>query len=568
MIDVSNNRFALLIVDDEQGSCSVLSALLGSDLPNATVVTAASAEEGLSAAAAVSFDGAIIDVQMPGMDGVEMCQRLKDDPATSDVPVILMTGRSADANLKARGLEAGADDFVEKPVGKVELLARIKVMLRIRRARAAMRAIVEGTAAVTGEELFLALVRHLADILGVRYALVGELASPTHIRTRAAWLDGAFEEDFEYDLAGTPCEQIMLTGSLCLYPQGLQQSFPREHALVKMGIHSYLGAPLLDGEGGPQGVLAVMDGKPMADVPLGRQLVTIFAARASAELSRLRAEEAIRASREMLRSVIDANPDVTIVVDRHYRIVQGNRKARELAGDRPLAEMACYELSHHGDAPCHEADSLCPVKEAIAAKRPIIATHEHFDAQGRKRTMEISAAPIFGPDGNVVRVVQDIRDVTERKQAEQKLAIERAALEQKNIALREVMSTIEDEKKVTSRRIVRNIDEVVMPILHSLQGQAPPAMQELVARAIAGLEEVTSPFIDTLSKQYASLTPAEIRVCDSIRAGMATKEIAKLYGIAAETVNHHRRSIRRKLGIAKSGQNLTSYLQAFLQDRS
>jgi len=129
----------LLAVDDRQDNLFVLEQLVAGGLPECKLITATSAAEGLAIAARTPLDGALIDVQMPEMDGVEMCRRLKADAATRNVHVILVTAHEAGAELKAKGLNAGADDFINKPIDNAELVARINVMLRVKRAEDELR---------------------------------------------------------------------------------------------------------------------------------------------------------------------------------------------------------------------------------------------------------------------------------------------------------------------------------------------------------------------------------------------------------------------------------------------
>lgn len=171
----------------------------------------------------------------------------------------------------------------------------------------ALRLIVEGTAAKTGDEFFNSCVRYLASVLRVRYSLVTEFANETKtkVRTLAIWTENKLEENFEYDLCGTPCESILL-GQTCYYPENIQTLFPGDRDLAGIGAESYLGIPLTNSLGEILGHLAVMDIKPMENDP-GRELILrIFAARAGAELERKQAEEAIerRARRESLVSCI------------------------------------------------------------------------------------------------------------------------------------------------------------------------------------------------------------------------------------------------------------------------
>jgi len=132
-------KHVLLAVDDKPDNLYVLESLVAAHLPECELVRAASGEEGLAVPLERDLDGALVDVQMPGMSGIEMCRRIKQDERTAHVPVILITAYRADAALKAEGLQAGADDFLTKPIDNVELVAKIKVMLRAKKTKDALR---------------------------------------------------------------------------------------------------------------------------------------------------------------------------------------------------------------------------------------------------------------------------------------------------------------------------------------------------------------------------------------------------------------------------------------------
>jgi len=129
----------LLAVDDRSDNLFVLKQVVETYLPEIKMLAAESAEAGLALAVTETIDGALIDVQMPGMNGIEMCRRLKADPRTALIHVILVTAHRATPELKAQGLEAGADDFIAKPIDNVELAAKLGVMLRLRAAEEALR---------------------------------------------------------------------------------------------------------------------------------------------------------------------------------------------------------------------------------------------------------------------------------------------------------------------------------------------------------------------------------------------------------------------------------------------
>ncbi len=129
----------LLVVDDRTENLTVLAAVLRDAFPNGEVLTASSGEEGLRIVSERAVSAALIDVQMPGIDGIEMIERLKADENTARLPTLLMTAHSAEARTRANGLDVGADDFVARPIDNVELVARVRVLLRVGAAEAELR---------------------------------------------------------------------------------------------------------------------------------------------------------------------------------------------------------------------------------------------------------------------------------------------------------------------------------------------------------------------------------------------------------------------------------------------
>jgi DNA-binding response OmpR family regulator len=127
----SGRNYTLLLVDDNPTNLLLLVKIIELDLPEVRVLTARSGAEGLELAAKEKIDGAFIDVQMPNMSGLEMCRQLNESPQTAGIPLVLMTAHLAAPELRAEGLEVGAYDFISQPISNVEMLARIKVMLRL-----------------------------------------------------------------------------------------------------------------------------------------------------------------------------------------------------------------------------------------------------------------------------------------------------------------------------------------------------------------------------------------------------------------------------------------------------
>lgn len=126
----------VLVVDDIPANLRLLEAKLRAEYFE--VALAASGPEALALTAAWSPDVVLLDVMMPGMDGYEVCAQLKSQPGTAHIPVVMVTALT-DQSERVRGLEAGADDFISKPVDTALLFARLRALLRMKQVLDAWR---------------------------------------------------------------------------------------------------------------------------------------------------------------------------------------------------------------------------------------------------------------------------------------------------------------------------------------------------------------------------------------------------------------------------------------------
>ena len=119
----------ILCVDDERANLKLLENIL---VPRGyAAVSAASGEDALRMIKSQTIDLILLDVIMPGIDGFEVCRQIKEDQKFRDIPVILITTLSAKQD-RIWGIEAGADEFLSKPIDKTEALARIKILLKVK----------------------------------------------------------------------------------------------------------------------------------------------------------------------------------------------------------------------------------------------------------------------------------------------------------------------------------------------------------------------------------------------------------------------------------------------------
>jgi len=127
---MTTRRGTVLVVEDEKAIRDLLRLHL--DLAGFDVREAADGRRGLDLARAERFDVVILDVMLPGLDGVTLCRALRAEGASRDAPILMLTARDAESD-KVVGLESGADDYVSKPFGIRELLARVEALLRRQR---------------------------------------------------------------------------------------------------------------------------------------------------------------------------------------------------------------------------------------------------------------------------------------------------------------------------------------------------------------------------------------------------------------------------------------------------
>ncbi len=126
MVTVADKQ-KILVVDDEQDILELLSYNLAKE--GFDVSTVADGEEGLKKVRGGIFDLVVLDLMMPGIQGLELCRILRNDPKTKHIPIIMLTAKTDEVD-RVLGLEMGADDYIRKPFSPREVVARIKAVLR------------------------------------------------------------------------------------------------------------------------------------------------------------------------------------------------------------------------------------------------------------------------------------------------------------------------------------------------------------------------------------------------------------------------------------------------------
>lgn len=178
----------------------------------------------------------------------------------------------------------------------------------------------------------------------------------------------------------------------------------------------------------------------------------------------------------------------------------------------------------------------------------------NYRKDGSEFWMEWHIEPIRDQEGELTHFLAIQRDVTDRIKSQQ-------AIEQKNIALKEMLEQIQLEKKKIQEDVALNVEEVLLPALRKLNRKGTNLDKKYIGILEDNLMNLTSSFGMSVSEKKLRLSPREIEIANLIKGGLSSKEICDMLNISFKTIETHRNKIRRKLGIINKNINLTTYLQ-------
>lgn len=332
------------------------------------------------------------------------------------------------------------------------------------------------------------------------------------------------------------------------------------------GLKSCFSAPIINSDGNVLGTFALTFTKPTLPSETLVEIIQSSARIASLAIERKNAEAALIYSEERFRQLAENIKEVFWLEDLEGNEIVYISPAFEEVWGTPCAKL--YENPRLWMDSIHPEDreriiALYPYadrKNLIAGKYK--SEFRIVRPDGSIRWISDQASPVFNEKGEPIRIAGISQDITSMKLAEKKLRDKSEELENKNIALAEIISQIEIEKRVVKDSVAINTEKLLLPLIEKIRQKDSIKNKKVYDLLENSLKDITSEFGSKISNQLLKLSPREIEVANLIKNGFESKEIASHLGVSYNTIETHRRNIRKKLGIANEKTNLTSYLQS------
>ena len=364
-----------------------------------------------------TFDAVLLDLSLPDSQGLETIGRLA--AAAPNLPIVVLTG-VADEAVAREAVRCGAQDYLVKGQADATTIAQaIHYAIDRKQAEEALRAQRRELEAKNKElqetqrrlEAYRDRYVDLYDFAPLGYVTLDEEGYVQEINLAGAQLLNADRDA----LTGYPFSEHVAKEDMPVFLDHLRKCVDGHCEMTSELRLAARGGRLITVQ-----LHSIPVKGPEEDVTFCKTAITDIT-------QRKEMEETIRRSGAFLQTVIDAIPDVMLVIGNDYRIVLANRAAREMAGGiDPTIGLTCHQLSHHRDLPCTGKDEPCPLRQVIATKAPVTVMHTHYDAEGKEFFVEVSAAPVLDEAGEVSYIIEACRDVSERKRAEELLRQEKA----------------------------------------------------------------------------------------------------------------------------------------------
>ena len=277
------------------------------------------------------------------------------------------------------------------------------------------------------------------------------------------------------------------------------------------------------------------------------------------ESKRKRLEDALRLSEENFRRSLDESPLGVRIVTEEGETLYANRAILGIYGYDSIEELNTNPVKKRYTPESYAEFQIRREKRRQGIDVPPEYTIDIIRKNGDVCHLRVFRKGILWDDKKQYQVIY--QDITEHRQAEEKLAAKSHQLEETNAAMRVLLRHREEEMREMEQKIVANVQKLVLPYVEGLRKlRLSPSQSSYLDIIDSNLQQVINPFLQNLTARFSVLTPREIQVSNLIREGKTSKEIADLIKAAPRSVEFHRNNIRKKLGLGGKKTNLRSFL--------
>ncbi len=274
----------------------------------------------------------------------------------------------------------------------------------------ALKNVVHGVLATTGDEFFQSLAKELSLALKVEYVMIAKQPnnSISLLRTVSNFSNDKIVDNFDFDFRGTPCEGV-IGKKICYYPKKTYELFPKDNWLSLEKIETYIGIPLYDSTKQSSGVIALMSKKPLLNPEMARAFLEVFGPRVSAELERVHIENELKESELRLSHLLSAVFD-GVFIHTDKELLEANPVFFKMFGFKPEALIGKSWLSLFEDGSQKKIKHYLKLEKSGSIE--VVGSKENGD----KLYFEFVAKKINYHEQK--GYITAIRDITEKKQSE------------------------------------------------------------------------------------------------------------------------------------------------------
>ena len=438
----------ILVVDDIEDNLTLLSELL--EREGYKVAKANDGLNGLEMVRAIRPDLILCDVMMPGINGFQLTQRLRADNSLGFIPIILITARN-DANDKVRALEAGADDFMVKPIQRLELVARVRSLIRLKQSSDAVLAAARENAylyqqaeqratelsvlneialgigsKISLNELLKLIIAKSCELIKAESGTIYLFDEGRETLTvKAGYATGENFIGRKVRLGEGVAGLVGITGKPMRVNNYYEWSGKAQSYTNETNITAVLGVPLVS-NGEVVGVVDVMSNvhvRVFTDEDV--RLLNLLAPQAGVAVNNAVLYETVSQERDRLQAVLDSVNDGILMMDRNYTIVLSNPRFNEMMKLSPeqvvnhnIAEVADILGETLETTPLFSADYVTKILRELSLSEQRNFQQRVVINDPRRRDIEWSGLPVLDSARNVLGWLNVFHDITQQYELE------------------------------------------------------------------------------------------------------------------------------------------------------